>query len=120
MSPFTAVILDSSGSFVRSGDKAAISAILAGVESELRAYWLTTSVVETDAGWLQVISDLRSDARIMITFDTAGNVMRHRVVHAPFGFIASRPLQRRLLAARTIRETELVVYHWRWRALINK
>lgn len=113
--PFGVVWIDGTGIRAHT-DTTAIQAFLASAgEQVLRPYWVTTAVVPTDRGWLQVISDLRTDTRVLITFDDAGTLVRTRILNAPFGLLTSRPDDRTLLAARDLGNQELVLYRWRWR-----
>ncbi len=84
-------------------------------EGELPPNWLALSALHLDPGFLQVIADVTSDGRLLVTYDAGGGVLSQRLVAAPFGFVGTASQAPIMVALRTFEESELVVYSWRWR-----
>ena len=76
--------------------------------------WVSLAIHSLDKGFIRVFSDLRSDQRVLTTYDEEGNLLRQTVISAPLGIIGVDPIQRVLLAARRTDRLELVHYRWRW------
>ena len=67
-----------------------------------------------EAGQLLVtLSDLTSDARILVRIDLATGAIRKRQIQVPMAFGASDPQGGRLLAYRDIPGAEFAIYSWR-------
>ncbi|WP_420441652.1 hypothetical protein [Candidatus Palauibacter sp.] len=86
-----------------------------GEDSVLSPNWLGLSALYLDPGVIQVIADVTTDRRLLVTYDTGGGVLSHRLVAAPFGFVATASQAPVMVALRTFEDSELVVYSWRWR-----
>ena len=78
-------------------------------------YWMGLSALSVAPGVVQVIADVTSDDRLLVTYDAKGDVVTSRVVHAPFGLVAAASGTQVLAALRTFETTEIVLYAWRWR-----
>lgn len=78
------------------------------------AQWRALPAVALDCGWVLTLSDLQSDRRLLLRYDTAGGLAKVTPLDAPFGVMAGRPAEGTLLAARRAGELELVWYQWRW------
>jgi hypothetical protein len=97
-----------------------------GVLSVLPAGPMTTSgsttqialaslpTVALDHGFLQVVTDLKSDSRVLIRYDVAGRVRNQLHLDVPIGILQSIPDERHLLAVRRRPGFELVEYEWHW------
>jgi hypothetical protein len=83
-------------------------------ESELAPNWLGLSALYLDPGVIQVIADVTTDRRLLVTYGTGGAVLSHRLVAAPFGFVSTASQAPIMVALRTFEDSELVVYSWRW------
>jgi hypothetical protein len=64
------------------------------------------------SGYLQVLSDLTSDTRILVAFH--GGRPRYLRIRAPMGILAVHPTRNLLVASRQTPEIELVTYECRW------
>ena len=78
-------------------------------------YWMGLSALSVAPGVIQVIADVTSDDRLLVTYDDKGHVMSSRIVQAPFGLIAVASHAPVLAALRTFEASEIVLYSWRWR-----
>ena len=78
-------------------------------------YWVGLSALSVAPGVIQVIADVTSDDRLLVTYDDEGDVVSSRVVQAPFGLIAVASDAPVLAALRTFEASEIVLYSWRWR-----
>jgi hypothetical protein len=79
-----------------------------------RDWWVALPILALDRGTLQVLADLRSDARVLVLRDSLGVVTRWRSLDAPIGFIASDVGARALVASIGASRNEIAVYRWRW------
>lgn len=77
--------------------------------------WMGLSALAVAPGVIQVIADVTSDDRLLVTYDDSGDVASSRVLQAPFGLIAVASDAQVLAALRTFEASEIVVYSWRWR-----
>jgi len=78
-------------------------------------YWMGLSALSVAPGVVQVIADVTSDDRLLVTYDAKGDVVTSRVVQAPFGLVAAASGTQVLAALRTFETSEIVLYAWRWR-----
>ena len=78
-------------------------------------YWMGLSALSVAPGVIQVIADVTSDDRLLVTYDDQGDVLSSRVVKAPFGLVAVASRAQVLAALRTFEASEIVLYSWRWR-----
>lgn len=81
-------------------------------------YWMGLSALSVPPGVIQVIADVTSDDRLLVTYDDMGNVVSSRIVQAPFGLIAAASHAQVLAALRTFEVSEIVLYSWRWRIYV--
>ncbi|MYC87716.1 MAG: hypothetical protein F4X22_05690 [Gemmatimonadales bacterium] len=77
--------------------------------------WLALSAPYPGSGVIQVIADVTTDRRLLVIYDAGGDVLSHRLVSAPFGFVATASQASMIVALRTFEDSELSVYSWRWR-----
>ncbi len=77
--------------------------------------WMGLSALSVAPGVVQVIADVTSDDRLLVTYDDRGDVVSSRVLQAPFGLVAVASHARILAALRTFEASEIVLYSWRWR-----
>jgi hypothetical protein len=78
--------------------------------------WISLPTLPLDCGFLQTISDLRSDRRRLVLYDDGGNLLRESLIVVPLGFVDVVGEDQRLIAARSTTITELVGYRWKWTA----
>jgi len=76
---------------------------------------VSTGVVSASPGFLQVVADLRSERRTLITFDQDGKRIRATEVAVPLGVLASNERTKRILAVRRTDLLEVVVYNYSWK-----
>jgi hypothetical protein len=107
--PFTSVRVDGNGkpslSFHPAGDPA---------EPGRAARWFPMPVVPLGDGFLQVLTDLASDERLLVAFDRTGRVLRRSSLALPVGFVVSVPSRQLLVGSRSIDAREIVGYTWSW------
>ncbi len=84
-------------------------------ERDHAPYWMGLSALSVAPGVIQVVADVTSDDRLLVTYDDKGDVLSSRVVQAPFGLVAVASRARILAALRTFETSEVVLYSWRWR-----
>jgi len=75
--------------------------------------WRALPAVALDCAVLLTLSDLGSDQRLLLRYDSAGRVARVTPLEAPLGMVTALG-GASLLAARRAGELELVWYSWRW------
>jgi hypothetical protein len=75
--------------------------------------WVSLRTLPLDAGYIQTLSDIRSDMRIICVFDPSGSA-RCRELQVPIGFVASVPEVGLLIAVRNVGAREIVGYRWHW------
>jgi hypothetical protein len=73
-------------------------------------------LLQTDRGFLRVVSDLRRDARRFDLWNEHGHYVRGTHVNTHIGFVSSLPDHRLLLGMRNDNGFQLVVYEWSWAA----
>jgi len=78
--------------------------------------WVGTGVFALDAGFVQVLADLESDRRHLITYDSVGAFRRRTVLDVPFGILHTLPDRRELLALRRTDRLEILTYRWSWQS----
>lgn len=76
--------------------------------------WLALEIYPLDKGYIRTFSDLRSDLRVLATYDAEGRFLQRSVIAVPIGILATVPEKRVLLAARRTDRLEVVTYRWRW------
>lgn len=76
--------------------------------------WVAMPVVPLGSdGFLQVVSDVQSNTRILFRFSSDGEIVRRTELTSPLAFVASEESRRRLWAVRSLDRLELVEYTWR-------
>lgn len=65
-------------------------------------------------GFLQTVTDVQSDRRLLVVYDEELRVLRASMLSVPIGFVLSVPERRELYGARAGRRTELLKYRWKW------
>jgi hypothetical protein len=92
----------------------AVASLVAETDgAAVEPYMISLPGLRLSNGYLQVLSDLRSDMRVIVTYDTDGRVVRSRRIDAPIGFVLSTPHVNRLVAVRAIGAPEIVLYRIR-------
>jgi hypothetical protein len=81
---------------------------------ELLAERILLSIHHLPPGYLQILADLASDRRTLVTFDSRGQMLRSREVTLAFG-VADVDRNGRLVVFRDTGRNELVLYRWWWR-----
>ncbi|HYW07987.1 MAG TPA: hypothetical protein VE913_13585 [Longimicrobium sp.] len=76
--------------------------------------WISMAILPLDRGYIRTFTDLRSDRRVLVTYDGSGAMLRRTPIRLPMAVIATDPGRRMLLAVRRTDQLELVRYHWRW------
>ncbi len=76
------------------------------------ALWLAVGFVPLDGGFIQTLSDLRSDARLLVEYDRAGRVVGTALAYLPIGFVGSlrRAGESILIGLRRLNGAEVVGY----------
>lgn len=76
--------------------------------------WVAMPVVPLGSdGFLQVVSDVQSNTRILFRFSSDGEIVRRTELTSPLAFVVSDESSRRLWAVRSLDRLELVEYAWR-------
>lgn len=78
------------------------------------ARWISLPVVDLRTGYLQTLSDLGSDRRVLVTYDDRGRQVRVSVLGVPLGIAGMSEDGRFLVGARDVGRPEVVLYRWRW------
>lgn len=65
-------------------------------------------------GYLQILSDLTSDRRLLVTYRADGSFSRADLVEASMGVLDVNETDKVLLAIRRSDRLELVTYSWQW------
>lgn len=76
--------------------------------------WISLPVVPLQRGYLQTLTDLGSDRRLIVLYDGRGREVRRREVEVPVGITGITPRERYLLASRNAGRPEVLLYSWRW------
>jgi hypothetical protein len=76
--------------------------------------WVSLRTVPLDSGYVQTISDLASDKRVLVLYDWRGGVLRYHSMDVPLGIVQSIPSEQLLVAVRRLNVLEVVGYRWRW------
>jgi hypothetical protein len=111
--PFTVWRIDSSGELIDTLQPHVWSA--PDGAGERRSKWTALSALSLGDGFVQVLADLTTDARVLLAYDADGDLLSNRTIYAPFGFVAVATEARTLLALQTFVDSELVTYHWQRR-----
>ncbi|MBA2670603.1 MAG: hypothetical protein H0U67_09555 [Gemmatimonadetes bacterium] len=114
-SPFHSVIVDSAGRLVsRLEAPDPDDASIQPAQRERR--WSSLPVLRAGFLFLQVVSDLASDTRLVMTYDESGTLLRVAEVGIPIGFGATIPEHSLLVGIRRFGPQEIVSYRWSWGA----
>jgi hypothetical protein len=76
--------------------------------------WASLGIHRVDDGYVRTFADLRSDRRLIVTYDATGKLLRETLIRVPLAVLATDVSNRRLLVARRTDRFELVRYKWRW------
>lgn len=77
-----------------------------------RGSWISLPALAVSGGYLQTLSDLASDHRIVILYDSFGIAQRYTALDIPVGFVTSHVRSNLLAGARRGNVLELVVSAW--------
>ena len=72
--------------------------------------WFALSTFLLRDTYLQLIADIQSDRRILVSYDGEGNLLSHHAVDAPFGVVDVARAVDIALVVRTFTSSELVFY----------
>lgn len=76
--------------------------------------WVAMPVIPLGSdGFLQVVSDVRSNNRTLFRFSADGAIVTRTELTSPLAFVAAEASTRRLWALRSLDQIELVEYTWR-------
>jgi len=80
------------------------------------ARWHSMGVLELRPGWLQILYDLRTDQRILVTYGRDGDVIRAIRIPVAIGLFTNGSRPRTVIGMRDVGsgEKEIIVYAWRW------
>lgn len=120
--PFTSFRLLQNGTVVDTlqpaqptGDSARAAPALAPNPEGEDSKWVSLPLVPlADEGYLQTISDLKSDRRKICVFDKNGAFVRCRQIKIPIGIYDAAPGGHLLVGAIEARSSLIVGYRWRW------
>ncbi|MES2522642.1 MAG: hypothetical protein V4617_08100 [Gemmatimonadota bacterium] len=115
--PFATFLIDSAAQSTprRLADLDSI-ALAQLTESSVAANWISLRAVSAGEGIVQVLADLNSDRRVLVTRDSSGKRIRAKLLTAPLGFLTSVDAHRTVLALRATTAPEIVEYAVTWRA----
>lgn len=83
-------------------------------EFELAAdRWVALPTLALKSGFLQMLSDIRSDRRLLLLYDSEGRITATRELSLPLGLTASNPAKHLLFGVRTMAGDEFIAYRWR-------
>ena len=116
-SPFKAILLDPAGDLKRTITPADC---LTSQDRLTVRDWISLPVLPVEPGYLQVLSDLKSDERMLVVYDESGNPIRTTRINVPLGLFAVSQTQHLLYGLIAVGSEELIVYDWRWRRLQGK
>lgn len=107
--PFTALVVH------RDGRQVALPAAPVPASNESRSaigrpIWASLPMLLVKERFLQVLTDLRSDARMLIVRDSLGAVVRQTELQVPIGFVASDSNRGLVYGARAVEKNELIAY----------
>lgn len=74
--------------------------------------WVAMPTIDLGSGYLQTISDIQSDRRLLVRYSDDGTVVATRMLHAPFAFSAGLVTTRRVVGMRAAEGAEIVIYEW--------
>ena len=86
-----------------------------GVTSAVTPRWAGLPTIALDSGFLQVLADPSSDARILVRYDEHGKPERASLLDGALGMMSSLPSARLVVGLRRTDRLEVVVYGWGWR-----
>jgi hypothetical protein len=113
IAPFDVLRLSATGA-IDTLVREAASALTGRITPDALPHWRALPAIELDCGLLLTLTDLTSDARLLLRFGVDGGLVRVVALDAPLGLIMRLPGERSLLAARRAGGLELVWYTWRW------
>ncbi|MDP2858795.1 MAG: hypothetical protein Q8P50_12570 [Bacillota bacterium] len=109
--PYTVHVLHEAGGRQRMEPPVdVLDSLMAAQERGTRDGWAALSTIPINDGFMQVISDLTSDLRILVLYDALGRFSRARTLDAPLAFLASDLEEETLIAVRRVNQLELVRY----------
>lgn len=72
--------------------------------------WVGLSVLSTKFGFLQTLADLKSETRLLVTYDQGGRVVRRARIGTPLGLVASEPASDLVVGYASLRRPTLILY----------
>lgn len=79
-----------------------------------RDSWVGLSLFPLDLGFLRVLSDLTSDQRNILVYDSCGQLIQEYALDAPAAAIATDATHRRLFTFQRFPVPVIREYEWRW------
>lgn len=76
--------------------------------------WGAMPLLPAGQHYLQVLTDLRANRRVLLVYTNQGAVKRLRTVEAPFGLSAAVAEDSLVVGARRVNSVQIVGYRWRW------
>lgn len=109
--PFAWRLLRFDGRVLASGQPFESDAVMThGEDTSSVSQWRGLATYQTDEGFLQVVADPRSDARVFALYDNAGSTHTTTMVDISLGILDFELRSKRLLMLRRINGLELVTY----------
>jgi hypothetical protein len=72
--------------------------------------WASKTVLTTKYGFLQTLADLKSEARVLVRYDSTGRVVSTSRISAPLGLVASSPNSDLVLGFASLKRPTLILY----------
>ena len=72
--------------------------------------WVGLSVLSTRFGFLQTLADLKSETRLLVSYDRLGRVIRRSRIATPLGLVASDPIAELVVGYASLRRPTLILY----------
>jgi hypothetical protein len=110
--PFAVQRIDSLGHTLSPLIPAGVDTLRAIRNLTSRGRWVSLPALRVSDGYMQTLSDLASDHRIVVLYDASGSARRYSVLEIPVGFVASQPRRNLLAGARRGNGLELRVSAW--------
>jgi len=79
-----------------------------------KGVWVALPLLPLDFGYLQTLSNLASDERVLLRFDDTGILLKSSVVPIRMAFVDTHPSTQIAITAREITASEIAIYKWHW------
>ena len=74
--------------------------------------WVSLPTIEFDEGFIQTVADLSSDARVVLWYNSIGELLQATRLLIPIGFVGTISTDSTLVAIRHTQRVEAVRYRW--------